>query len=401
MRFLQRSVGSGLQARAPEWLAGRMAKRTSPPSKETGSEQEPMRTKTLPEAMKGGWFEGTDVVTALEIYGTGVTFELPREQKTFTIGASADRDIALPDKFLSALHCVLDRRGNGLRVHDQGSYNGTFFAGRRENTFDLRPGDTFTAASVRFLAMNDEMRAAMPVFGDLIGTDEGDEAGGGRKDSSDLVLVATSGTHVLITGDPGSGQALLARTIHGISLLRGRPLVELDSLPEDRRQQRAIIDRASRSTLVITIGVKSPVMDAAFVSMVFSPSFHIRVIVIAPSASKAEDVLGAPNVRSMRTVFVPPLALRSEAIPRLLDRLLADRGVILRVGDLTPENQTALQTYAWPANLADLQVAADRLIAIARDGSLLRASKSLGVSNSTLHYWFSQVGMSLPLVTAG
>ena len=113
------------------------------------------------------------------------------------------------------------------------------------------------------------------------------------------------------------------------------------------------------------------------------------------------DVLGAPNVRSMRTVFVRPLALRAEAIPRLLDRLLAERGTILRVADLTPPNQSALQTYAWPGNLTDLQSAADRLIAIARDGSLLKASKALGVSNSTLHYWFGQVGMSLPLVAAG
>lgn len=381
-----------------------MAKRTPPSGRETAkpdAEREPMKTKTLPEAMHGGWFEGADVVTALEIYATGVTFELPRERKTFTIGASADRDIAIPDKFLSALHCVLERRGTGLRVHDQDSHNGTFFAGRRETTFDLRPGDTFTAASVRFLAMNEEMRAAMPVFGDLLGTDHGDDAGGGRKESSDLVLVATSGVHVLITGEPGSGQALLARTIHGISLLRARPLVELANLPDDRRQQRAIIDRAARSTLVITIGPKSPVMDAAFVSMVFSPSFNIRVIVIAPSASKAEDVLGAPNIRPMRNVFVRPLALRAEAIPRLLDRLLAERGTILRVADLTPANQSALQTYAWPGNLSDLQIAADRLIAIARDGSLLKASKSLGVSNSTLHYWFSQVGMSLPLVQAG
>ena len=109
-------------------LVDPMAKRTSPPAKETErkeSDPGPMKTKTLPEAMQGGWFEGNDVVTALEIYGTGVTFELPRDRKTFTIGASADRDIALPDKFLSALHCVLERRGTGLRVHDQGSYNGT------------------------------------------------------------------------------------------------------------------------------------------------------------------------------------------------------------------------------------------------------------------------------------
>ena len=79
-----------------------MAKRTSPPVRETAkkaSDPGPMKTKTLPEAMHGGWFEGNDVVTALEIYGTGVTFELPRDRKTFTVGASADRTCCMNPVF--------------------------------------------------------------------------------------------------------------------------------------------------------------------------------------------------------------------------------------------------------------------------------------------------------------
>lgn len=383
-------------------------KRNSSPSKESakkpsgpaGGEAAPMKTKTLPDALHGGWLDGPDIVTALGVDGNEVTYDLPREQRTFTIGSSSDRDIALPEKFLSALHCVLERRGTGLRVHDQGSYNGTFYGGRRETAFDLRPGETFNAASVRFLALNDEMRAALPVFSDLLGAEERDRGQSRPVEttSSDLIIAATSGIHMLITGDAGCGHALLARTLHGISLVRGRPIVELDTIPDDRREQRAIIDRASRSTLVLTIGSKTPVMDSAFVSMMFSSSFHIRVMVIAPTVSKAEDVLGTPNVRTMRLVYLRPLALRASAVPRLLDRMLAQRASVLRVSDMSVSNQNALQAYGWPGNLAELELAADRLIAIARDGSLLKASKSLGMSTSSLHYWFGQVGMSLPVV---
>jgi transcriptional regulator of acetoin/glycerol metabolism len=67
---------------------------------------------------------------------------------------------------------------------------------------------------------------------------------------------------------------------------------------------------------------------------------------------------------------------------------------------LTPANQAALQAYSWPDNFIDLRLAADRIVAIAREGSVNKASKALGVSTSTLHYWFTQVGLTQPLVAA-
>jgi pSer/pThr/pTyr-binding forkhead associated (FHA) protein len=391
---------------AREMVLGPMAKRSAPPAATDENEKKPptIRTRTLPEAARGAYLEGPDVVTMLRVYGTDVEFPLPRDRHTFSLGSAPERDIALPEKYLSALHCVLERRGSTLRVHDQGSHNGTYFDGRRESVFELRPGATFTAASIRFLALNDEMRTAYPVLADILGSeDEHVLRSSGDVDASpsDLIVTATSGSHIVITGDDGSDQLRLARTIHAISLVRGRPIVEIDRVPDDRAQQRSILDRASRATLAFSIDTKAPVTDATFASMLFSPSFHVRVIAIAPTISKANDVLGEAHVRTMRNVVVRPLAQRAGAILRLLDRMFIERNTTLRTSDLMPSNQAALQAHSWPDNFDGLRLAADRLVVIACEGSLSKSAKALALSTSTLHYWFSQLGLSLPLMHGG
>jgi hypothetical protein len=181
--------------------------------------------------------------------------------------------------------------------------------------------------------------------------------------------------------------------------------VQIDSEPAERAEQRVVIDRASRSTLVVSINAKTPVMDATFVSMLFDPTYHIRVIVIAPSVQKTRDVLGEAYVSTMRQVSLTPLAQRPGAVPRLLDRMLAERDATLRFSDLTPANQSALTTHDWhspnaPKNIAALRVVADRFPIIASSPSINQAAEKLGVSRSTLQNWFvDQLGMSWPLIT--
>jgi DNA-binding NtrC family response regulator len=96
-------------------------------------------------------------------------------------------------------------------------------------------------------------------------------------------------------------------------------------------------------------------------------------------------------------VGLRPLASRAGEILPLLDCMLAERGARLRESDLNPENQAALQAYAWPDNLVGLRAAADRLEALVRDGSLRKAADSLAMSKSTLHHWIERLGLSLPL----
>ena len=358
------------------------------------------KTRTLPDAQRGPWLEQPDVVTMLQVFGSATEFELPVNDRRFTLGSAPDCDVSVRDPSVSKLHCLIERRGDALRVTDQASYNGTFFDGRRATTFDLRPGNTFTVSSVRFLALNREMHAAYPTLADILGAEDEEDLRGAGPSPAELILIATTGSHVLITGEYGCDQDQLARMLHSISLRRGRGIVELEEVPADRAQQRAIIDRASRSTLVVTIDEQRAVMDGAFSASLFSPSYQIRVVAIAPTISKATAVLGAANMQSIRVVAVRPLSQRAGAIPRLLDRLLTARSLPLRVSDLTRANQAALQAYSWPENLIDLRIAADRLVMIANTPSMRKAAENLGLHPSSLHYWLDHLSLSHPIVGA-
>lgn len=378
-------------------------KRTSaPPEKDApGTASGHVKTRTLPEQLQGAFFDGPDIATMLQLYNTDVAFELPRSQRIFTLGSDARSDIAIRDEFVSATHCLVERRGPGLRVTDQQSYNGTFFDGRKLAVFDPRPGDTFVVGRIRLLVLNDEMRAGLAVLGDILGAPDDVRS----TSACDVVVAAHEGTNILIVGEPGCDQERVAEAIHGMSLRRGRTLVEIAGEPADRATQRAVLDRASRSTLVLTLDGKTPVMDATFVSMLFDPTYHIRVIVLAPSMAKTRDVLGDDATNTMRLLPVMPLDQRPGSIPRLLDRMLEDRGAPLRFSDFTTPNQQALIAHSWhvqnaPKNLAALRVGAERFPVIAAAPSLRQAAEQLGVSRSSLQGWFSdQLGLSWPLVT--
>jgi hypothetical protein len=355
------------------------------------------RTRTLPDGERGVWFDGPDEVTVLRVDETGHEFELPRNVKMFSIGSAPDCDLSLPREFISGLHCIVERYKGALRVRDQESHNGTYFGGRKLTTFDARPGDTFNCAQVRFLVLSDQMRACLRTLEEIVGSKE--EHGLPYPITpSGVLATATEGGNLVITGEPGCDQERLARTIHTISLRRNRPIVELDRIPDDRDGQRAILDRASRTTLVLKLDDASPVIDPTFASMMFSPSYTIRTIVIAPSLTKAHAALGIDSMQVMGHVWLLPLRHRPKAIRPMLDRALVELGATFEASSLTVANQAALAESAWPENLSGLRVAAERLIALQREGSIRKAAEALGMSASSLHYWYTQLGLSVPLV---
>jgi hypothetical protein len=357
----------------------------------------PARTQPLDEAQREAWFEGPDVVTALRIYDGDVEYELPR-QATVTLGASRRCDVHVPDRGLSALHCLLERKGGRFRVHDQHSTNGLFSWGRRVETCDVYPGDTFTPAPLTFLAMNEEMRAQRPIIAEIIGT--------GFSPSPDRIL-AEAVKHappLLLTAEPGCETDRLARAIHAVSLRRSRPVVEIAGVPADRARQREILKRAARSTLVIDLYRAAAPLDPAFCSMVFSRDHHVRVIALAPSRDAARRMLAIEHPEHLQHIWIRPLGLRPGDIPDLLDRMLAAHGSPRRLADLTQGNRDVLCVWEWRDNLAGLRAAADRLDAIARVPGWeamdwRERAVATGIPKSTLHDWFATLGLTLPLFT--
>jgi FHA domain len=352
----------------------------------------PVRTDPLPEEQRGAWYDGADVITGIREYDGAVEFELPRDVGQFTIGASQRKCThALPGRGLSAVHCLLERRGDRLRLIDQQSTNGMYFQDRKVSDISIAPGATFTLAPVTFMAMNDEMREHRSTIVDVIGT--------GFAPSPDKFIIdfAMGSSNLLLTGEPNCGQDLLARAVHKVSLRRRRALVERAELPEERVRQREVIDSASRSTLVLTIADGQQQLDPTFCAMLFSPSYHVRVIVLASTIDQARKVFTRDAVDQMQHLWVRPLALRTHDIDRLLDRMFAERNASVRTADLMPENLAALRAYHWPENLASLRMVADEIVAHATHDGLRPAAKVLGMAKSTLQKHFERVGLSLPL----
>ncbi len=362
------------------------------------SPKTPVQTEPLAEVAREERFEGPDLVTAVRVYDGDREYPLP-PKATFTLGASRSCDVAMPGSGLSALHCAFVRKGTRLRVIDQHTTNGTFSDGRRVDAFDLHPGDTFTAAPLTFIAMNDEMRAQRPIISDIVGTR--------FTPTPDRILVdaVKSMQHLLLTGETGCDLDRLARAIHAVSARRSRPLVEIAEPPGDRAMQREILKRAARSSLVINLEAIEAPLDPTFCSMALSPDFHIRVIVLAPTPTVARELLAIESMERLHQIWVRPLGMRPGDIPGLLDRMIAERQATFRLADLAPQNQDVLCSYEWRDNFIGLRLAAERLIAISRVHgweamSWQERSAALGIAKTTLFEWFGGLGLTSPLFAA-
>jgi len=355
----------------------------------------PVHTAPLQEAQRGAWSDGPDLITALREFGPDakeLEYLLPSDVRLLTIGASRKCDLTLHGRGLSAKHGQLERVPDGMRLVDLGSTNGTYFRDCRVSDAKISPGDTFTLAPVTFLALNDEMRVHRPTFVDVLGT--------GLQPSPDRLLIeaARGSSHLILTGEPNCDQDRLAQAIHAVSLRRRRPHVELRDVPESRQQERAVLDSAARSTLLLMIEPERRPLDPSFVSMIYSPSYHVRVIVLAATVDIARAALGQSHVDQMQHVWVRPLSQRSEDIERLLDRLLAERQAPIRTANFSADNRAGLRgPHDWSKNLEDLRQIADAIVAYEIHKGQRGAANELGMSRTAFQRLFESVGMSTPL----
>ena len=379
-------------------------------------------TPLVPAERRVGTYERDDDVTSLLCYGTHTIFDLPRDRVVSTMGKSADRDLVVEGDDVSARHCVLTRRSSGVFVSDDASTNGLAYEVSRNVGLALKPtfedkretgegfqfvaGMTFVVGtkSCRFIALDEVMRRHHPMLVQILGREDDMRAltdGNETPTPSDLVLTASGPSHLLITGKPGCEQEELARIIHRISRRRRRDIVEIDHVPDDRQQQNEIIkEKSANSTLVLNLGEERSPLDPTFVSSAFSLSYQVRVIVIARTARQARRALGHHYWRLLLHIALAPLSQRRTAIHRLLDEQLAAAGSVLRVADLTPENQRVLLKAPWRENLQALREAAVRLDAIVNARfSRRQAAASLGVVRQTLDHWFANtMKLTKPLV---
>jgi serine phosphatase RsbU (regulator of sigma subunit) len=82
----------------------------------------------------------------------GDPFHVKLEDKTMSIGRSAESEIPVPDPFCSSKHAVVYQKENRAYIQDNNSKNGVFVNGKRiQNDVELKKGDEILMGSTRIV----------------------------------------------------------------------------------------------------------------------------------------------------------------------------------------------------------------------------------------------------------
>ncbi|CAI3923711.1 AAA-type ATPase [Commensalibacter communis] len=216
---------------------------------------------------------------------------------------------------------------------------------------------------------------------------------------SQIDKVAPTGSRVLITGAPGTGKEIAARSIHNLSKRADGPFLVLncatlspnrfeeelfgiEGTPDGTQQRRTgVLERAHGGTLVLDEVADMPLetqgkivralQDQTFQRVGGSARVKVDVRVIATTNRDLNVEIGAGNFRedlyyrlAVVPLKLPSLKDRREDIPELAKLFLQNCAELTGLPqiDLSADALTTLQTYEWPGNVRELRNLMERLL---------------------------------------
>jgi two-component system response regulator HupR/HoxA len=269
----------------------------------------------------------------------------------------------------------------------------------RENA---RLVEELTRVNERLATENAYLRTTKIAPGRIVGTSPG------MRDVLALVdKVAPHSTTVLVQGETGTGKELVARAIHEASPRREGLFVAVNcaALSEGileselfghRRgsftgavgDKKGLFEVADGGTLFLDeISETTPALQAKLLRALQNGEIRpvgdthdrkVDVRVVAATNRKLEDEVKAGRFREdlyyrirVFPIVLPPLRDRLEDIPALAEHLVVRIAHQLRkpVQPPTPETIAALQGYAFPGNVRELENELERAILLAEPGA--------------------------------
>jgi two-component system response regulator GlrR len=187
---------------------------------------------------------------------------------------------------------------------------------------------------------------------------------------SQALMAASSDAPLLITGQPGTGKAQLARAVHQASPRRGARFLVLSCVTATQESLKAILegredsaasarsDAPAGTVLLDEVGDLAPELQIALNSL----QDEEPVRIISSTARNLQDLISKGRFRedlyyrlSVSRIDLPPLSQRRDDVPLLaahfMDELARETG---NRQVLAPEAVELLMVGEWPGNVRQL-----------------------------------------------
>lgn len=212
--------------------------------------------------------------------------------------------------------------------------------------------------------------------------------------------VAPTNARVLITGAPGSGKELAARTLHSLSSRASSPFVVINAATitpenmeselfgieggEGRERRVGALEEAHGGTLYIDEIADMPretqnrilrvLVEQNFQRVGGSTRVHVDVRIVSSSSRDLANEIAANRLRedlfhrlSVVPIRVPSLSERREDVPELIDffmeQISSATGLPKRA--IGHDAMAVLQSHDWPGNIRQLRNNVERLMILA------------------------------------
>ncbi len=202
--------------------------------------------------------------------------------------------------------------------------------------------------------------------------------------------VAEVQSTVLINGESGTGQELVARAIHNLSPRADKPFVSINcgAFTGANANRKGLFEAADRGSIFLDeIGEMSPAMQVKLLRVLQErkvrpvgahEELNIDARVIAATNRDLAAMAKAGTFRedlfyriSVIPIELPPLREKREDIPDLVghfvQKFCAQTGRPLSVSDKAME---LLESYSWPGNVRELEHTIERAVALERTDAI-------------------------------